>query len=265
MVKKGIWQTAGILGRWRKFLPIINLCLMGVVLFLSGLSAYSYFGPAKYHVEARSHRTPNEEKPFAEIVFQHEDPMHFREVSLQNIFSPERQEWDARKEEEGKVEKKEKKPLMAPLIAKLTVYGLARIGGEKNALVNDLEDENKDRQYRYVSEGDMLLGCTVKRIEKEGMTLDCQGQEIVKTIQNRKDDHGEFIRAASDTSTQTKKPGPHKLEPKAGAAPGMERDAEPGRPKGPGNAMGKGEEGEKEGGMNTIKGLLELLKSMEKK
>ena len=209
-----VWQPEKVLSRWRKFLPVINFSLTGAVFFLIGLSGYYYFSPQGYDFETISHSVPGEMGSFPELTFKLEDPVNFLDVSARNMFSSERQEWETKKKEKEK--KREKKSILDPMIKKLTLYGVAGVGGVKKALVSDIEGKKKGSRYKYVTEGDMILGCLIKKIEKDRIILFWQGEEIVKTVQNR-----EY------PATQIKRQGKDKTESKADAALKMQQVVKP--------------------------------------
>ena len=253
-------------------MPVINLVLMGLAVFLVAVSVSSYMDSGQFDFETDSDSWDEKETRVPGLLVQAADPARFRNVSSQNLFNSDRQDWEAEVlEDDAKESGKEKEePFLAKRIEELTLFGVARIGGEKQALVNDPEKEKQTRGHRYLLKGDMILGCLVTEVSNDGLILNCQGNEIVKTIQNRKPNEGVVIRRASDPASPENRFVNEGERADGATAAAQEYDGKTDKPEifkaAESLTEAMNAEGEKtSNGMGAMKSLLDLLKSLEQK
>jgi hypothetical protein len=186
---------------------VANLTLFGVVIILAMASVLIYYlmpitdvSELPKMIEVQKVETildtesPDTENvdidSKKEEVLKKED---FSVIAERNVFSSKRKEWvvkavipkasklDRKKKIKSGLAKKSlaRKKALAGKPKKIILHGIVMAGGLKKALINNPLKGVSKRKTIYVEEGEEFEGYRVTSIEKDRITLDWHGEEIV--------------------------------------------------------------------------------------
>ena len=183
-------------------LHVANLALFGVVIMLTIASALTYYLMPVTDVSELSKIIEVQEEgtildtESVDVDLKKEEVIEnkaFSVISERNVFSHERKEWvvkavipkaselGKKKHVKDEMAKKAlaKKKALAGKPKKIILHGVVISGSIKKALINNPLRGVSKKKTLYVEEGDELEGYKVTSIEKDRITLDWHGEEIV--------------------------------------------------------------------------------------
>ena len=167
---------------------LINLVMAGMLVF-AGVHVWDLWHAEPKKVPAKASAPENGRGPAAgKAEKKLLDEQAYEELVVQNLFSPERQEYIPPEEpEEPEPEPEPKKKAVKISGEQVVLYGVVITGSEKSALINNPGGKLGEGKYQWITEGQALGNLTVQGIDPREIVLADGEQQYQILLSEKKD------------------------------------------------------------------------------